>query len=87
MEQHNETIFKKNEKKRIQEYDNATFWSMLALLLPFLIYSISLNANTIEYNTAGKAWKCENCRIYQWQDSSNKNWCGKYKCTSCGYEK
>lgn len=87
MEQHNEVIIKKKEKKLLAKYDNSIFWTMLIMLIPFLIYSISLHATPQIHNVCGKAWKCETCRTYQWQDSDNKNWAGKYKCTSCGAEK
>ncbi len=89
MEQSHDIIIKRNEKKLRQQYDNNTFWTLFIMLLPFLIYSISLHATPSTHNIAhgGQAWKCSNCRTYQWQDSSNKDWSGTYKCKSCGAKK
>lgn len=85
MENTQDLIVKRNEKKLRREYDNSVFFTLFFMLLPFLIYSISLHATPSTHNIAdGQAWKCSNCRTYQWQDSSNKDWSGQYKCKSCG---
>lgn len=77
-------ILLERAKKLRKEVNNSMFLRMLIMLIPFLVYSISLHCKQPIQNIAGQEWKCANCRTYQWQDSSNKDWQGQYKCTKCG---
>lgn len=76
------SILEQRARRMRSDVSNRMFWRLFIMLIPFLIYSISLHA---EHN--GAAWKCENCRVYQWQHSCNKDWKGNYKCNVCGAQK
>ena len=82
-----QSLLEQRAKKISAEISSSMFLRLLLMLIPFLIYSISLHAQpnvTTLCKGQGAAWKCANCRTYQWQDSSNKDWAGQYKCSSCG---
>lgn len=69
---------------------NRMFLRLMACLCFFAVYTASLYASPIDNvaaNGQGAAWKCSNCRTYQWQASNNKDWAGNYKCNSCGAKK
>ncbi len=85
-----QSLLEQRAKKISAEISHNMFLRLFLMLLPFLVYSISLHAQPDISNICkgqGFAWKCSNCRTYQWQDSSNKDWSGQYKCTSCGAKK
>ena len=81
-------ILEERSKKVKAEVSSNMFWRLLIILVPFLIYSISLHAGTVEnIGGNGACWRCENCGVRQWQDSKNKDWAGAYHCNQCGARK
>lgn len=86
---HEETrlITQQRAKKMRADLSNSLFLRMLIMLIPFLIYSISLHAQPDTRHIGihqGVHWKCANCRTYQWQATNMKDWKGEYHCTRCG---
>ena len=72
--------------KMRKDVSNYMFIRLMCMLMPFLIYSVSLHCAQPVHNVCGQgqAWKCNNCRQYQWQASNCKSWDGSYHCTICG---
>lgn len=73
--------------KMRKDVSNYMFIRLMMMLIPFLIYSVSLHCSQPDVRNVcgnGQAWKCNTCRAYQWQASNCKNYAGDYHCTQCG---
>lgn len=85
---------------RRKQNETLDFFRLTLLLLIVFFCSTSLNANpdcivlwdseecVLEnqhiYANDGVWFMCKNCRLCQWQSSSQANWRGEYFCKGCG---
>lgn len=80
---------KKNRSLQLEE-ESLNFKLILMGLIFFAAFTASLYSRPIKHENIcgnGQAWKCANCHERIWQDSSYKNWNGKYHCPKCGAQK
>jgi|SRR6185312_6578448 len=71
---------------------NIMFIRFLAVLMFFTLYASTCYASPDSWqntciNGNGACWRCQNCGIRNWQDSSRKNWRSEYFCSACGAKK